>query len=178
MNRVASSSKSFSRLVNGLKERGKTLSVVESCCGGLINASLMAVPGSSAVYYGGSVAYNTKKAKKLLLDDEILHNELTQPIGRQEGESEADVYIRSKLRWTEKAAIAFCEKLGVDYAIAEGGASGPTFRPDGLTRGFTVLAIAGKNEQGRVELLGQSVIHSTHANRQKNMTEISTAAAR
>jgi NAD+ diphosphatase len=169
--------KSFTRLVNGLQESGKVLSVVESCCGGLINSSIMAVPGSSAVYYGGSIAYNTKKAKKLLLDDEVLHNELIQPMERLEGESEADAYIRSKLRWTEKASIAFCEKLGVDYAIAEGGASGPTFRPKGLTKGFAVLAIAGKTEHGKVELLGQSVIHSTHANRKKNMNLFAKAAA-
>jgi nicotinamide mononucleotide (NMN) deamidase PncC len=47
MNRVGPNSP-FLRLVSGLKEQGKTMSVVESCCGGLIQASVMAIPGSSA----------------------------------------------------------------------------------------------------------------------------------
>lgn len=47
MNRLRPKSP-FLRLVAGLKEQGKTLSVVETCCGGLIQASVMAVPGSSA----------------------------------------------------------------------------------------------------------------------------------
>lgn len=70
------SSPIFSRLVSALKNRKATVTVVESCCGGLINASIMAVPGSSAVYWGGSVAYNTRNAKPFLLNDEKLHDSL------------------------------------------------------------------------------------------------------
>ena len=29
-------------------------------------------------------------------------------------------------------------------AIAEGGATGPTFRPEGMNKGFAVLTIAGR----------------------------------
>ena len=60
---MAARKAAFRAVVEALKARGKTVTVVESTCGGLISASLMGVEGSSAVYYGGSVAYNTAKAK-------------------------------------------------------------------------------------------------------------------
>jgi NAD+ diphosphatase len=176
--RLSIGSQPFARLVSGLKDIGKTCTIVESSCGGLINASLMAVPGSSAVFYGGSVAYNTKRAQKLLLDDPDLHRELIQPMDQIEGESEGDKYIRSKLKWTAKTAVAFCEQMDVDYAIAEGGAAGPTFRPQGLDKGFAVVAIAGRDDKGNARVLAQSVIRSTHANRQDNMRLFADAAAK
>ena len=38
-----------------LKERKQTIGVAESSAGGLISATLVAVPGASAFYLGGSV---------------------------------------------------------------------------------------------------------------------------
>lgn len=201
-------SKEFQRLVNLLKEKGKTCAVAESSCGGVINASVMAVPGSSAVYYGGSVAYNTRKAKKFLLNDSELHNKLTQkyqhniqsnvdakhepspssasPSSRYYNEGGEGIdYIRSKLYWTAETAKAFCEQLDVDYAIAEGGATGPTFRPNDMKNGFAVVAIAGRDgsEQERqpstpAHVLAQAIIHSTHADRVVNMRQFADAAAK
>ena len=168
----------FLRLVAGLKEMGKKVTVVESSVGGLINASIMAIPGSSSVFYGGSVAYNTRKAKKFLLDDSNLHSKLTQKPTPHAGETEGQVYIRSKLTWTAEAAISFCEQNNVDFAIAEGGATGPTFRPKDLDKGFSVIAIAGKTPGGKVELLAQTVIHSSHSNRESNMRLFADAAAK
>mmetsp|Transcript_26304 Transcript_26304/g.40357 ORF Transcript_26304/g.40357 Transcript_26304/m.40357 type:complete len:513 (-) Transcript_26304:477-2015(-) len=168
----------FRRLVAGLKDLGKTCTVVESCCGGLISSSLMSVPGSSAVYYGGSIAYNTRRAKKLLLNDSELHAKLIVPTQTNPGESAGDAYIRSKLKWTAETAIAFCKQMEVDYAIAEGGASGPTFRPEGLDKGFAAIAVAGRDEEsGEVKLLAQQVVHSTHADREANMRLFANAAA-
>ena len=40
-----------------LKSRKATLAVAESSAGGLINASLVAVPGASAYYLGGVIVY-------------------------------------------------------------------------------------------------------------------------
>eukprot|EP00934_Nitzschia_sp_Nitz4_P008070 Nitzschia sp. Nitz4//scaffold72_size95085//74414//75943//NITZ4_004768-RA/size95085-processed-gene-0.35-mRNA-1//-1//CDS//3329557399//8060//frame0 len=171
-------SRSFQRLVQSLKKQQKTCAVVESCCGGLINASIMAVPGSSSVYYGGSVAYNTKKSQKLLLNDKTLHSNLVQSIQPKEGESEADTYIRSKQSWTAQTAAAFCEQLDVDYAIAEGGASGPTFRPQGMDKGFSVIAIAGRDsDTSTSKILAQKTIHSPHNQREANMRLFADAAA-
>lgn len=173
------SSTPFSRLVAALKRKKATCTVVESCCGGLINASIMAVPGSSAVYYGGSVAYNTRKAKPLLLNDDVLHSSLTAPLEKDnvESTSEADRYMESKLDWTAKTAVAFCDSLQTDYAIAEGGASGPTFSPKGLDRGFAVIAIAARKSDGNAHLVQQKVIRSSDANRVQNMRLFADAAA-
>ena len=49
-----------------LKERGDTIAVSESSCGGLISAALVSIPGASAYYVGGSVVY-TRTAQQGLL---------------------------------------------------------------------------------------------------------------
>ncbi|KAG7362082.1 NUDIX family hydrolase [Nitzschia inconspicua] len=172
----------FYRLVLGLKEQGKTLTVVESCCGGLINAGIMSIPGSSSIYHGGSVAYNTERAKPFLLNDDNLHQQLLDYYKGGKSSfssfSDAEAYVESKKYWTAQTAKSFCEQTGVDYAIAEGGASGPTFRPNDLTEGFVVLAIAGRDaETGKVQILAQTVVRSQHANRQENMRLFADSAA-
>ena len=163
----------FKRLVTALKQAKKTCTVVEQCCGGLISTSIMAQPGASSVFYGGSVAYNTRMGQKLLLNDASLHQALTSiPAG-----NDAESYIQSKLEWTARSSMAFCEALGTDYAIAEGGAAGPTFRPSDMTAGFSVISVAGKDAHGKVSVLCQEVIRSPHADREANMRLFSDAAA-
>jgi NAD+ diphosphatase len=175
---VSLSSPPFSRLVAALKRHKKTCTVIESSCGGLINASILAQPGASAVYYGGSIAYNTRFSKPLLLNDANLHNSLTAPLVEGDAESEKESYIRSKLEWTSKTAMAFCEQVGTHYCIAEGGAAGPTFRPKGLSTGFAVIAIAAKQPDGQVRLVEQQVIESDHAVREENMRFFADEAAK
>ena len=188
--------KTFQRLVQGLKDQGKTCTIVESSCGGLLNASLMAIPGSSAVYYGGTIAYNTQQSKKLLLNDDALHQQLLQrrpprPPSEQaeqhvdsssssnnHNNPQVQAYIQSKRDWTKHVALAYCQQLNVDYAIAEAGAMGPTFRPPGLTTGFTVVTLVGKDSvSGHSQLLAQSTLYSTHAHRLDNMEHFTEAAA-
>ena len=183
-------SPSFQRLVQGLKDREKTIAVVESSCGGLIQASIMAVPGSSQVYFGGSIAYNTKRSLPLLFNDKALHERILHPPSlspqSNDAAAAADEYIRSKEHWTAEVAKACCDALGVDYAIAEGGASGPTFRPNGMETGFAVMALAGKRSPATLssgnggesaQLLAQHTIRSTHANREVNMRLFADRAA-
>mmetsp|Transcript_27018 Transcript_27018/g.64526 ORF Transcript_27018/g.64526 Transcript_27018/m.64526 type:complete len:529 (-) Transcript_27018:21-1607(-) len=150
----------------------------------------MQIPGSSSVYYGGSVAYNTRHAQKLLLDNKELHSKLLKASSSASSSSPAEDYINSKKTWTEECAKAFVDALDVDYAIAEGGASGPTFRPSDLQKGFAVVAIAGRRSSpndgtssgGKLppsaELLAQTVIRSDHANRSKNMKLFANEAAK
>mmetsp|Transcript_27017 Transcript_27017/g.64525 ORF Transcript_27017/g.64525 Transcript_27017/m.64525 type:complete len:534 (-) Transcript_27017:86-1687(-) len=150
----------------------------------------MQIPGSSSAYYGGSVAYNTRHAQKLLLDNKELHSKLLK--ASSSSSSPAEDYINSKKIWTEECAKAFVDALDVDYAIAEGGASGPTFRPSDLQKGFAVVAIAGRRSSSpndgtsgggkgplaAAELLAQTVIRSDHANRSKNMKLFANEAAK
>ena len=179
----------FQRLVETLKSSSQTCTIIESSCGGLISSSLMSVPGSSRVYFGGTTAYNTKRAGKLLCNDNELHNRLlnSKSAGIAEG-SEVDVhenlseetkaYIQSKVNWTKEAAISYCKHMDTNFAIAEGGATGPTFNPEGMKAGFAVLAIAGrKSGQDEVELLAQKVIYSSHGDRELNMRLYADAAA-
>ena len=56
-----------------LKETGQSIAVAESACGGLISASLVAVPGASAYYVGGTVIYTRVGQKALLqIPDETM----------------------------------------------------------------------------------------------------------
>src|SRR3989475_13015232 len=50
-----------------LKQRGETIAVAESSTGGLIAAALLALPGASAHFLGGALAY-TQVARRAPLD--------------------------------------------------------------------------------------------------------------
>jgi nicotinamide-nucleotide amidase len=50
---------SAAELLARLKERGETLAVAESLTGGLLAATIVDVPGASAVFRGGLVVYAT-----------------------------------------------------------------------------------------------------------------------
>ena len=176
----------FQRLVQHLKSANQTCTIIESSCGGLISSSLMGVPGSSAVYYGGTVAYNTRKSMKLLCGDTELHKRLMSPVvnvnddvllkDHSDLSDEAKLYVKSKLHQTREAALKYCQHVDTDFAIAEGGATGPTFQPKGLTAGFAVLTIAGR-KNGVIEILAQKIVRSTHADREGNMRLFADSAA-
>lgn len=60
-------------VVTMLRERGMTLSIAESCTGGLVAAALTSVPGSSDVFGDGVVTYaNQAKAERLGVPDDLL----------------------------------------------------------------------------------------------------------
>ena len=171
-------SASFRRLVSALKQTKSTTTVVESCCGGLIQSSIMSCPGSSAVFWGGTVSYNTRKARPLLLNDARLHADLTRPLDSENAESEESLYVRSKIEHTRKVALEYCAQMKTDYAIAESGATGPTFRPDGLDKGFAAIAVAKRDkDSGEVSVVKQDIVRSPHNNRETNMRLFADAAA-
>ena len=180
----------FQRLVQSLKETKQTCALVESSCGGLIAASLMAVPGSSRVYYGSTVAYNTKLSGPLLCGDRQLHERLMKLTGSEEDvlgstvdadenlSDEATQYIRKKIASTRAIAVAYCKHMDTDLVIVEGGATGPTFTPKDLTTGFAVLAVAGRQtENSEPELLAQTIVYSDTADREANMRLYADSAA-
>lgn len=49
-----------------LRERGLTLAVAESCTGGLLGHRITSVPGSSAYFLGGVIAYDDAVKERLL----------------------------------------------------------------------------------------------------------------
>ena len=109
-----------------LKERGDTVAVAEGAAGGLISAALLAVPGASKYYVGGTVIY-TRPAKEGFLGDVI-----ETPKGIR-GATE---------QWATWLATAARARLGTTWGIGEGGAAGPA-NPYGDPAGHAWLAVAG-----------------------------------
>lgn len=63
----------LSQIAEALRARNQTLATAESCTGGLVGAALTSLPGSSAWYLGGIVAYsNSLKTGLLGVSPEIL----------------------------------------------------------------------------------------------------------
>ena len=114
-----------------LKARGHTLSISESSTGGLLSASLLAVPGASAYFLGGAVVY-TRKARSLLSG---IPDEQMKGI-RSSSEPYALLLAR-----TSRA------RFEGTWALAETGASGPTGNAYGDKAGHSCLAISGPIER-------------------------------
>ena len=145
------------RAIGGLlKRRGETVAVAESSAGGLIAASLLAVPGASAYFLGGAVTY-TKQARAGLL-------------GITDAEMEG---IRSS---SEPYALLLARtvraRLGADWGFAETGAAGPSGNRYGDAAGHACLAIAGPGSE-RVITLETGV-----ADREANMRAFAAALFR
>ena len=119
------------RVAELLKSRKQTIAVAESSAGGLLAASLLAVPGASAYFLGGAVVY-TLKARTLLM-----------------GISDADMQgMRSS---SEPYAMLLArtqrERFGATWGLAETGASGPTGNRYGDAAGHTCVAVSGPIER-------------------------------
>ena len=97
------------RLHARLRERGLTLATAESCTGGLLAARLTSVPGSSAVFRGGVVAYA----------DEIKREWLGVPDALLRGHGAVSAQV------AEAMAAGARARLGTDVAVAVTGVAGP-----------------------------------------------------
>jgi nicotinamide-nucleotide amidase len=113
-----------------LKARKQTVAVAESSAGGLISASLLAVPGASAYFLGGGVIY-TGKARMALL---ALRRE--DVAGMRSSSEPYAILLARTVR----------ENLGADWGLSETGAAGPTGNGYGDAAGHTCLAISGPSE--------------------------------
>ena len=114
-----------------LKETGQSISVAESSCGGLMSAALVAIPGASAYYVGGSIIY-TRVAQKglLLVPDEAM-----------EGlRASSEPYALLNARTTRQS-------LDTTWGLAETGASGPTGNRYGDNYGHACIAVTGPVEK-------------------------------
>jgi len=111
--------------------RRETIAVAESSTGGLIAASLLAVPGASAYFLGGAVVY-TKAARAALLD-----------IG--------DADMEGLRPATEAYALLIAERMrkrhGAVWGLGETGATGPTGNRYGDPAGHTCIAVVGPAER-------------------------------
>ena len=140
-------------LADVLKQRGETVAVAESSAGGLISAALLAVPGASAYFLGGSVVY-TGKARMALLG---LRREDVAGV-RSSSEPYALILAR-----------AVRENLGATWGLSETGAAGPTGNGYGDAAGHTCLAVSGPSEMAFTLETGSS-------DRSANMERFAEAA--
>jgi PncC family amidohydrolase len=106
---------------------GETLSVAETTTGGLISASIIAVPGSSAYYDRGIVAYS--KASKI------------ESLGIPEGRL-AELGAVSP-ETAELLAISVRKMAGTTYGLAETGIAGPIAGRSPKPIGTAHVAFAG-----------------------------------
>jgi PncC family amidohydrolase len=110
-----------------LKQRSETIAVSESSTGGLITASLLAVPGASAYCLGGIVLY-TRQAWDALRDfDEAM-------LKGARSATEENALLRARIAK---------ERFGATWGLGETGAAGPTGNRYGDPPGHTCIAIVG-----------------------------------
>ena len=105
----------------------QTIAVAESSTGGLISASLLAVPGASAYFLGGGVIY-TRDARRALMD---ISDDAMRGL-RSSSEPYAQLLAR-QIR----------ERLSTDWGLSETGAAGPTGNRYGDAAGHSCMAVAG-----------------------------------
>jgi PncC family amidohydrolase len=120
---VAIAEKIAARLI----ERRQTIAVAESSTGGLISASLLAVPGASAYFLGSAVVY-TRDARRILMD---IPDDAMKGI-RSASEPYAKL-LASQIR----------RRFSSDWGLSETGATGPTGNRYGDAAGHSCMGVAG-----------------------------------
>jgi nicotinamide-nucleotide amidase len=123
-----------------LIERRQTIAVAESSTGGLISASLLAVPGASAYFLGGAVIY-TRDARRILMD---IPDEAMKGI-RSASEQYAKL-LASQIR----------QRFATDWGLSETGATGPTGNRYGDAAGHSCIGIAGAEASAMTLETGKS----------------------
>jgi nicotinamide-nucleotide amidase len=132
------------KIAESLVARHQTIAVAESSTGGLISASLLAVPGASAYFLGSAVVY-TRDARRILLDipDEAMRGirSASEPYAR---------LLSNQIR----------QRFSSDWGLSETGAAGPTGNRYGDAAGHACMAVSGPQsavitlETGSADRLG------------------------
>jgi PncC family amidohydrolase len=133
--------------------RKQTIAVAESSTGGLISASLLAVPGASGYFLGGAVVY-TRDARRILMDI---------PDGAMKG-------IRSASEpYAKLLASQIRQRFATDWGLSETGAAGPTGNRYGDDAGHSCMGLAGPENT-------VITLETGSADRQGNMQAFASAA--
>lgn len=110
-----------------LKERSETLSVAESCTGGLVGRRITEVPGASAYFIEGAITYsNAAKTRTLGVSPEILE---------KHGAVSAEC--------AEAMAAGMCKYAASTHAVAVTGIAGPDGGSEEKPVGTVFIGYAG-----------------------------------
>jgi len=118
------------KVVARLLELRLTIATAESLTGGMLAAALTAVPGASAVFRGGVVAYATP----------IKHTLLGVDAGVLAASGPVDAEVARQLAEGARTALAV-DGRPADVGVATTGVAGPT-RQGGVTVGTVFVAVA------------------------------------
>ncbi|TVR73872.1 MAG: CinA family nicotinamide mononucleotide deamidase-related protein [Marinilabiliales bacterium] len=136
-----------------LTDRGETLAVAESCTGGAIASLITGVPGSSAYFKGGIIAYSNEiKKDQLAINPDIL-----------------DTYGAVSKQVVEDMAVNARLLFNSTYAIAVSGIAGPAGGTPEKPVGTTWIAVScSGSTDAALYMLGD--------NRQRNIQRASVTA--
>lgn len=126
-------------LIQELGQLNLTISVAESLTGGLVAASLTQIPGASAVFKGGIIAYRDETKQQVLKVDPALITKFTsisEPVA-------------------QSMATNIREIMNTDIGIATTGVAGPD-KSVGFAPGivFVAISIGDHNICQKLELVG------------------------
>jgi PncC family amidohydrolase len=127
------------RIAAILVARRQTLAVAESSAGGLISAALLAVPGASSYFRGGSVIYTAQARAAFGVTAEDME-------GLRASSPPYAALLADRARM----------RLGTDWGIAETGAAGPAGNRYGDPAGHACLAVSGPLMIGRTVATGET----------------------
>jgi nicotinamide-nucleotide amidase len=126
-----------SAIVKRLTAAGTTLATAESLTGGELADAIVRVPGASAIFRGGIVAYdNAVKSALLDVDPALL---------AQHGAVSEEVAVAM--------ALGACVRVGTDLALATTGIAGPTGATPGKPVGLVYVALATARGESLVRRL-------------------------
>ncbi len=136
-----------------LISKGHSIGIAESSSGGLVSAHLLAVPGASKYFLGGSVIY-TRFAQRGFLN--VI-------------DSEMDGLRAATEEYASLNAAKVKDLLGATWGLAETGATGPTGNRYGDAAGHSCIAVSGPSNVSVTLETGSS-------DREENMISFSKEA--
>lgn len=123
--------------VHALIERNETLTVVESCTGGLLGSLITEIPGASSAFLGGWITYaNAMKSGEVSVPPAMLlqHGAVSEPVARAMAEG----------------ALASSSEGLADHALAITGVAGPGGGSEHKPVGTVFIARASRRERAGV----------------------------